>query len=69
MLSWFVRIVLAVSGVITALFVARDAPNFSVIEMSIALILMAILVAVLSFGPTILAKFKDRTGAGDSVDR
>jgi len=67
-LSWFVRIVLAVAGVIAGLFVAREAQNFALIEMSIALLLITILVAVAAFGPTILAWFRNRTKPGNSVD-
>jgi len=67
-LGWFVRIVLAVAGAIAGLFVAREAPNFSIIQMSIALFLITTLVAGAAFGPTLLARLRNRTEPGDSVD-
>lgn len=68
MFSPLVRIILAISGAITGLFVARDAPNFSVVEMSIALVLIAVLVAAAAFGPAMLRRFRKQIGAGKSND-
>lgn len=68
MLGWLVRIILAVAGVITGWFVARDAPNFALLEMSVGLFFIAFCIAGAAFGPAILARFRSRTKPGDSVD-
>lgn len=68
MFGWLARIVLAVAGVIAGWFVAREAQNFSLIQMSIALLLITIMVAGAAFGPTILTWFRNWTKPGDSVD-
>ena len=52
MLSWIVRGLLILAGLITSWWVARDAPNFSVIQMTIALLLFILVVFVLAFWPS-----------------
>jgi hypothetical protein len=51
MISWIVRGLLAGGGVVTGWFVAEDAPNFGVVQMMMALILLTFVVAVLAFWP------------------
>jgi len=51
MIGWIVRILLAAGGVVASWFVARDAPNFGVIQMVFALILLTFAVAVIAFWP------------------
>lgn len=51
MLSWIVRAVLIVAGLVTSWLVARDEPNFGVIQMTIAVLLYALVVFVLAFWP------------------
>ncbi|MBA1159082.1 hypothetical protein [Microvirga mediterraneensis] len=51
MLSWVVRGLLIVAGVVTGWFVAKDAPNFGVIQMMVALLLLTLIVAVIAFWP------------------
>lgn len=46
-----VRIFLVLAAPITALFVSRDALNFSVIQMMVAVVLFVMLVAALAFWP------------------
>ncbi|WP_207802888.1 hypothetical protein [Roseicella frigidaeris] len=41
------RILLVAAGAITALFVARDAPNFQVIEGMVGIAIIAVVVGVL----------------------
>ncbi|RAI58681.1 hypothetical protein DOO78_12735 [Roseicella frigidaeris] len=47
--AWTVpaRILLVAAGAITALFVARDAPNFQVIEGMVGIAIIAVVVGVL----------------------
>ncbi|HEV2566570.1 MAG TPA: hypothetical protein VGU19_15970 [Microvirga sp.] len=52
MVSWIVRALLVVAGAITSWFVAGDAPNFSVIQMVVALLLLTFTVAVIAFWPS-----------------
>ena len=51
MISWIVRGLLAGGGVVASWFIARDAPNFSVIQMVMSLILLTLAVAVIAFWP------------------
>lgn len=51
MLNWVVRGLLIVAGVITGWFTAKDAPNFGVVQMVVALLLLVLIVAVVAFWP------------------
>jgi hypothetical protein len=44
----WVRTILALAGMVAALLVARDAPNFPVVEAMIGLLIIAFLVVVLA---------------------
>ena len=46
MLNWFVRLLMICAAGIAAWFVARDAPNFSIVQALVLLVLMAILLVV-----------------------
>jgi len=50
-LSWVVRALLIVAGIVTSWFVAEDAPNYSVIRMTIAILLIMVAVFALAFWP------------------
>lgn len=60
MLTWLVRIVLALSGVVAGWFVARESPNFSLVQMAASLLLITIVIAVATFLPSLLAWLRDR---------
>ena len=49
MLSWIVRLFFALAAPITALFIARDALNFDLIQTMVAIILVVVLIAVVAF--------------------
>ncbi|MBA1159154.1 MULTISPECIES: hypothetical protein [Microvirga] len=51
MLNWVVRGLLIVAGVVTGWFVAKDATNFGVIQMMVALLLLTLIIAVIAFWP------------------
>ena len=51
MLGWIVRIIMIVAGVVTGLFLAKDAPLFGVVQTMVMLLLVALIVAVLAFWP------------------
>lgn len=51
MLSWLVRSILIVSGFVAALFVARDAVDFAVIQGVTALLLGILVIFVAVFWP------------------
>lgn len=51
MTNWIARIVLYAGGVVTGWFIAKDAPNFGVMQMAIGLLVLAIIVAILAFWP------------------
>ncbi|MGX9965702.1 hypothetical protein ACVFYP_20420 [Roseomonas sp. F4] len=47
-MSLLLRGLLIAAGAITALFVARDAPNFAVVEGMVAVLIIAVIVLVLA---------------------
>jgi hypothetical protein len=47
-MNWLLRGLLIAAGAIAALFVARDAPNFAVVEGMVAVVLIAAIVLVLA---------------------
>jgi hypothetical protein len=51
MLSWIVRLLLIAAGIVAGWFVARDAPNFGVIQGAMALLLLVLIVFVLALWP------------------
>lgn len=58
MIEWIVRILFVLAGFIASLFVTRDALNFPVVQMIIAIILFTLLVAIIAFWPVIKNWFK-----------
>ena len=52
MISWIVRFLMIAVGAVTGWFVAEDAPNFGIIQMIVALLLLTLIVAVLAFWPS-----------------
>ena len=52
MLNWIVRGLLVVAGIVTGIFIAEDAPNFGVIQMMVALLLLTLIVAAIAFWPS-----------------
>ena len=51
MISWIAGIFLAAGGIVAGWFVAKDASNFGVVQMMMALILLTLVVAVGAFWP------------------
>jgi hypothetical protein len=52
MIGWLARIALAMGAVVAGWFVAKDAPNFSVIQGVAAMMIIAAVVAAFAFWPT-----------------
>jgi len=51
--NWIVGGLLAIAGTIAAWFVARDAPNFELVQGAVATIVLALIIAVFAFWPKI----------------
>jgi hypothetical protein len=51
MLGWIARGLLIAAGVVASWFVAKDAPQFGIMQMAVALILVVFIAAVLAFWP------------------
>jgi len=51
MIGWIVRLILVVAGSVTGFFVAKDAPNFGVIQGVVGIALIALVVFVLAYWP------------------
>ena len=60
MIGWIVRGLLVVSGTVTGWFVSKDALNFEIVQMAVALILIALIVFVLAFWPSSWSHWLDR---------
>ena len=65
MMSWLARAVLGLAAVITGWFVADDAPNRDLWEMTIGILLIALFVAAAALGPSIIRAFR-RPGGTDA---
>ena len=63
MVNLLLRPILLVAAVIASWFVARDAVNFPVIEMVVALFLITIVVAIAAFWETISGWFERKPDA------
>ncbi|WP_414470914.1 hypothetical protein [Microvirga sp. M2] len=61
MMSWIVRLLMAVAGIGAAWIVAEDAPNFGIVQAMIALLLVTFIVAVLALRPSRRASDRDLT--------
>ena len=62
MVGWLVRVVLALAAVITGWFVADDAPNRDLWEMTIGILLIALFVAGAALGPSIVRALRRPDG-------
>lgn len=51
MLTWIVRALLLFAGVIASWFIAKDAPGFASVQMTIATLLFVAVVAAAAFWP------------------
>lgn len=47
MIGWLVRLILIPAGAIAGWFVAKDAPNFSAVQMVVALLLLFFIILVM----------------------
>jgi hypothetical protein len=60
MISWIARGLLIVAGFVTSWFVTRDAPQFGVVQIAVATLLLALIVAVVAFWPVRWSSVLDR---------
>jgi hypothetical protein len=51
MLGWIVRGLLIVAGFVASWFVAREAPQFGLVQMAVGLLLLVLVVAIIAFWP------------------
>ena len=51
MLGWIVRGLLIVAGFVASWFMAKDAPQFGVMQMAVAIMLFVLVVFVVAFWP------------------
>jgi hypothetical protein len=51
MFSWIIRGILLGAGVVAGLLVAKDSPQFPIMQMAITMLLVAFIVAVLALWP------------------
>jgi hypothetical protein len=63
--SWIVRGLLVISGVVTGWFVSKDAPNFSFIQGMVSLVVIAVIVLVLAYWPARWSHLLDRRNKPD----
>ena len=60
MVSWIVRILLVLAGVVAGWFVAPDSNRFDIIQMVIALFLFTLFLAVAAFWPSLVRWRRDK---------
>lgn len=60
MLGWVARIFLVIAGLITSVFVTRDALNFDIIQMVVAVCIFTFAVVIAAFWPMLKDWFKRR---------
>jgi hypothetical protein len=48
MFAWLLRLILIPAGIIASWFVAKDAPNFGIVQSMVALFLIVFVVAVIA---------------------
>ena len=58
MVGWVVRVLLIIAGLITSFFVARDALNFEIIQMVVALMLFTLFIVIITFWPRLKTAFE-----------
>jgi uncharacterized protein (DUF983 family) len=68
MISWIIRVLLVVAGSVAGLFVARDAPNFVVVQAMVGLFIVALIMFVLVFWPPGWTHFLNRLSGRDPRD-
>jgi VIT1/CCC1 family predicted Fe2+/Mn2+ transporter len=60
--AWITRILLALAASITGWFVAKDSPNFGVVQMMVATCVLALLCLIFAFWPERWSHFINRLG-------
>ncbi|MBN8910843.1 MAG: hypothetical protein J0H65_02060 [Rhizobiales bacterium] len=60
MLSWLLRPLLLLAAIIAGWFVAEEAPNFGVVQMVVAVFLIAALVALAAFWEAVMERLRER---------
>lgn len=59
-LSWLLRPLLVLAAIIAGWFVAEEAPNFGVVQMVVAVFLIAALVALAAFWEAVMERLRER---------
>ena len=67
MLNLLVRPIMFLSALIAAVFVARDAPNFTIIQMVVGLLLIVALVGIGAFWETLADRFRRKGKSRESL--
>ena len=62
MIGWIVRGLLLAAGTVTGWFVSKDALNFEIVQMAVALIMLALVVFALAFWPRGWTHWLNRRG-------
>lgn len=60
MIGWLIRILFFIAGSITSLFITRDALNFSIFQMVIAVLIFTVLVIAIAFWPMFYSWYKQK---------
>ena len=69
MLGWVARGLLIAAGFLASWFVARDAPQFGLVQMAVALLLLVLVVWVLAFWPERRTQILSRVDRASSPAR
>lgn len=62
MFDWFAELILAVSGNIANLFIARDSANFGILQLAVSLFVITACIISIVFWRSFAALFRSGTG-------
>lgn len=62
MIGWIARILMSLAAFVTAWFVARDAPNFGLIQVIVSMFLVILLIGGAAFWPFLVSLIRNRRG-------
>lgn len=68
MMSWVIRILLFMGGIVASWFVTRDSNHYPIISFVSALLLLTIFISIWAFWPTICRFYRNATRKDDNND-
>jgi hypothetical protein len=67
MVEWLSEMVLVIAGAIADWFIVRDSPNFELVQMTVGILLVILVVAIATFSPFLVRRFRTRREREDRM--